>query len=825
MARGKVTQWNGQTGFLSDLEDRVRVFFGDRALRGISTHEIKVGMELEFDRGHGDKGPRANNVRPVGSTANNVRGNRAGGNRESVNQSRGRREDAPSQVHFRSESPATWVLPRDTQALIRGIRIEDRHPGIQLDRLSLPGEQVTQLNALEQYRRTTGDSGCFAEVAARRSTLLQTLTPHQCWIQKTSGPLTLHLSRSNALENAGLALHPVYGFAYLPGSGLKGMARAIARTELRLSDELIVEIFGNDIDNRKSENQRAGNVCFHDAWPVAWPKTFVDIVNNHHPGYYEGIDAPGDWESPNPVYFLAIEPDTAFSFVLSARRRDTSRELVGEAAKCLQVALSEAGAGAKTAAGYGWFRPLEPTNQPSLKRSLLRNLTLTLDSPAFLAGAERSKDDCKLRSASLRGQLRSWWRTLHAGCMSVDNLRALEASLWGDTKGGGAIRFTIEPTGNPKIDQYQHPKGGDSGVRYLAYGMDDGREADRQVRMVMNPGMTWTLKVRVRETKFDSRSIPRERVVEQFEASLRLLTRFGGVGAKSRKGFGSLSISGELASQDWKQWKQQSAELRSELEIDMPFSANLSESASLFDPDIQIIELKCSARSAIDALEQTGRAYKTVAGSYKHREEKVTLGLPRKIHGPTNKAMPHQNAANHKPPQWLNFPKPSSRVKPSDARHTSPIHLHLQKNTDNTWTIRAVLFPMKYLPSRQASIEFERSFAEAFKREFGQSAPTQTASRSGVTIVSRAQAQRTTGPQVEVTILEEKQLGGKVGFKVQEEGKRPGMLVDGVAPSTLPKIGDKAMVYWVTTSDANSPRYRWTPPTPNQPGKSGGRRH
>ena len=50
------------------------------------------------------------------------------------------------------------------------------------------------------------------------------------WRCATTGPLTLHLVRASALENAGICLHPLYGFVYLPGTGLKGMARAYAET-------------------------------------------------------------------------------------------------------------------------------------------------------------------------------------------------------------------------------------------------------------------------------------------------------------------------------------------------------------------------------------------------------------------------------------------------------------------------------------------------------------------------------------------------------------------------------------------------------------------
>lgn len=114
------------------------------------------------------------------------------------------------------------------------------------------------------------------------------------WRQETGGPLTLHLSRGSALENAGICLHPLYGFVYLPGSGLKGMARAYAETvwaraEIKAGKDKtntwqrIEEVFGwapdSDkgkdhkpvgVDKRsKEDNICTGAVVFHDAWPTA----------------------------------------------------------------------------------------------------------------------------------------------------------------------------------------------------------------------------------------------------------------------------------------------------------------------------------------------------------------------------------------------------------------------------------------------------------------------------------------------------------------------------------------------------------------------------
>ncbi|RMG39817.1 MAG: type III-B CRISPR module RAMP protein Cmr6, partial [Planctomycetota bacterium] len=204
-------------------------------------------------------------------------------------------------------------------------------------------------------------------------------------------PLTLHLSRASALENAGLCLHHVYGFAYLPGTGLKGLARSYAETvwfptqfeaddDGRPKDDAqharaaaawqkIEEVFGwsPNSDARKrwkpsglpkhdrDDASHVGRIVFHDAWPVQWPRLKQDILNCHHRDYYEGNDAPGDWENPVPVYFLAIERGQEFEFALGKRRDDVPDELLGLARQWLVGGLTHFAAGSKTNSGYGSF--------------------------------------------------------------------------------------------------------------------------------------------------------------------------------------------------------------------------------------------------------------------------------------------------------------------------------------------------------------------------------------------------------------------------------------------------------------------------------------
>src|SRR5262249_54848217 len=146
------------------------------------------------------------------------------------------------------------------------------------------------------------------------------------------------------------------------------------------------------------------------------------------------------------------KPGTAFRFAVAKRRSDVEEELLTAAREWLTLALLDEGAGAKTAAGYGSFRladrqAREPDRPAATPRRAQWTATLELATPAFLAGANQAAEDCDLRPATLRGLLRWWWRTLHAGYVDVATLRRLEAIVWGDTRVGGAVRVTVEPEG------------------------------------------------------------------------------------------------------------------------------------------------------------------------------------------------------------------------------------------------------------------------------------------------------------------------------------------------------------------------------------------
>ena len=157
-------------------------------------------------------------------------------------------------------------------------------------------------------------------------------------------------------ENAGLCLHPHSGSPFLPGSAVKGIARHAAWCEWNeATDEEAKARLADDISRIFGEMSDSGLVAFLPAFPIDSAPLATDIVNSHHPAYYSGRQSVAtDDESPIPVYFPVVEAGPRFLFTLAPLRGCGSSDLA-LAREWLRTALSRHGAGAKTAAGYGWF--------------------------------------------------------------------------------------------------------------------------------------------------------------------------------------------------------------------------------------------------------------------------------------------------------------------------------------------------------------------------------------------------------------------------------------------------------------------------------------
>lgn len=227
---------------------------------------------------------------------------------------------------------------------------------------------------------------------------------------KALGALELHAQlqsrlmvnmASGVFENGNLALDRNSGIPYIPGSAVKGCARRFAIHTLAEAPEdqktnllgEIAAVFGwGDQDWKSGRNrngeffsdfelacgtqwdacksafqhlvpQSIGRIAFLPAYPVDGdPGIELDVVTGHHSRYYANSSPSAvatDTEEPVPVIFPAVSAagKPRFVFTLLPLRPD-DQHLAEKARDWLRQGLEGFGIGAKTAAGYGWFKCL-----------------------------------------------------------------------------------------------------------------------------------------------------------------------------------------------------------------------------------------------------------------------------------------------------------------------------------------------------------------------------------------------------------------------------------------------------------------------------------
>lgn len=260
-----------------------------------------------------------------------------------------------------------YPLPLDTQGLLGdspAIALE--HPGLAFQRF-IWYDRPWQLDQKHQQRvlreiaaqtqalsRETSPFSKALKALHDRAEAAQHILASAGWQARSitgtvDWRLVTGLGAAGVLEGSGMVLHRLYGFPYLPASGLKGLIKHFLRIEEQRhdTDPLIVQIFG--------DQKQRGAVIFWDALPTTWPTLDVDIINVHLQEYYaqhseDGqLVPPADYLSPNPVYFLTVAAGTRFCFRLLSRDVSLLEQTVDYARKALELL----GFGAKTRAGYG----------------------------------------------------------------------------------------------------------------------------------------------------------------------------------------------------------------------------------------------------------------------------------------------------------------------------------------------------------------------------------------------------------------------------------------------------------------------------------------
>jgi CRISPR/Cas system CMR-associated protein Cmr1 (group 7 of RAMP superfamily) len=249
-----------------------------------------------------------------------------------------------------------------------------------------------------------------------------------------------------------------------------------------------------------------------------------------------------------------VKPGTTFTVPLAKRRIDVEETLLELAQQWLLGALCHAGAGAKTAAGYGCFKPADDKEAaPPCLRTIWTgalaapqrtacetSVQLRLITPAFLGGSDQNAQNDHLRLTGIKAMLRFWWRAWH-GNLTVEQLRDREAQCFGSIDCGTGLQVI------PLITQDRLkllPSGSDMGpggspLGYLGYGpisYDKQTKTNRTKVVALNA-----------DQHLHFRLVHRSQAeLEEVLKSLWLLGALGGIGSRCRRGWGSLTLPSDL---------------------------------------------------------------------------------------------------------------------------------------------------------------------------------------------------------------------------------------------------------------------------------------
>lgn len=175
--------------------------------------------------------------------------------------------------------------------------------------------------------------------------------------------------------------------------------------------------------------------------------------------------------------------------------------------------------------------PVPTTLSEPQKTSLV--LKLQTITPMFGGSATTREVDPQfpVRAASVRGHLRFWWRaTAGAKCSSSRELFAAEEKLWGSASKWGAVSLTVhdQEAAEPRVPSLPQALG------YATFPFQEQRGGNYAPAAEALKEVAFTLTV--------SAPTLTEQELDEVKVALRAWVNFGGIGARTRRGCGSLRL-------------------------------------------------------------------------------------------------------------------------------------------------------------------------------------------------------------------------------------------------------------------------------------------
>ncbi len=173
--------------------------------------------------------------------------------------------------------------------------------------------------------------------------------------------------------------------------------------------------------------------------------------------------------------------------------------------------------------------------------------------PMFCYGADQTTPE--IRAASIKGAMRFWWRALHPD-LDIDELRKKETEIFGGAGDGDAKRssFTVRvlyekrediivstlwteiPHFVPSGKTYNKPNNGYEGLQYLFYSL----VMPKNDKPYIKTGTSFNVLINCENKKH----------IGDIIESFKVLSLFGGLGSRTRRGAGNFTIKSVTVSEN-----------------------------------------------------------------------------------------------------------------------------------------------------------------------------------------------------------------------------------------------------------------------------------
>ena len=189
-----------------------------------------------------------------------------------------------------------------------------------------------------------------------------------------------------------------------------------------------------------------------------------------------------------------------------------------------------------------------------------------LITPLFGGGTETQKADpvSVIRVPSIRGQLRFWWRAIRGGQFSsIAEMKKIEDLIWGSTETPSAVIIELKTVEEAKstnekhkipftVEKYQNRRGEDKyTVRnspkiapYATFPLLPDKNQRKQAGWTSAPvriGLKFKIEIRHPET-VPVKNGKEIDLNDEVSATLWAWETFGGIGARTRRGFGAIRL-------------------------------------------------------------------------------------------------------------------------------------------------------------------------------------------------------------------------------------------------------------------------------------------